>query len=126
MNGYTTSAPTLFVGDVVSVDKGVFTHVGVVLQYGILENRPGFRERMVPLAVFCDGHPYTVKRTNANAALVMARATKILSKPREYNALTQNCEHTVNEVLAGEANSPQLAGWALLGGFAALIFALSR
>lgn len=126
MNAYTLHHPDLYVGDVVSVDKGLFTHVGVVLPGGILENSPGHRERVVSYAEFCGGQTPRVKRTGANAALVMARAAKILRNPREYHAVNQNCEHTVNEVLQGKAESPQLAGWALLGGIIGLMALLSR
>jgi hypothetical protein len=126
MNTPAPHHPDLYVGDVVSVDKGLFTHVGVVLPGGILENRPGFYERLVSLAEFSGGLPLRVRRTGANPAVMMARAAKILRNPRQYDTVNQNCEHTVNEVLHGKAESPQLVGWALFGGIVGLVALIGR
>lgn len=120
MNPYFNYSGNLFIGDVVSVQKGAFRHVGIVVTEGILENRPGSFERVVSLPEFTGNLPYQVRRTDADPRIVMARARKILAAPRPYNPVSQNCEHTVSEVLMGRAESPQLAGMLFFGSLAAL------
>jgi len=70
--------------------------------------------------------PYSIeRRTNPTPEhLVISRAMKILAAPRAYHAVSQNCEHTVHEVLDGEPTSPQLASVLIIGAMAAC-FALA-
>ncbi len=118
MNQQTVTIHDARIGDIVSVQKGLFTHVGVVAYNGILQNSPGSCERIVSWAEFVQGRPWTLTRTNMEAWLVLHRVEKILAAPRAYDALSQNCEHTVNEVVYGQAKSSQVGGvvaGALLG-----------
>lgn len=95
------------IGDIVSVDKGFFKHLGVVIQGGILQTSPGSHERVVSWDEFSQGRSVTITRTRKSAFIVMQRARAILSNPRAYDVLTQNCEHTVNDVVYGAPRSPQ-------------------
>lgn len=120
MNLYSGFASDVSVGDIVSVTKGLFTHVGVVVPDGVLENSPGSFERVIPWHEFARGGPVKIQHTGAEAWLVMHRAAKILASPRRYDALSQNCEHTVNEVVYGTGKSPQL-GAVVVGALAGLV-----
>jgi hypothetical protein len=114
MNLYSGSASDVRIGDIVSVQKGPFTHVGVVVPTGIFQNSPNSYERIVSWQEFSQGKPVKITHTNSEAWLIIHRVEKLLAAPRAYNAFTQNCEHTVNEVVYGESNSPQL-GTAFVG-----------
>jgi hypothetical protein len=96
------------IGDVVSVPKGLFIHVGVVVPGGILQNRPGSRESVIPWEEFAAGRQIQLQRLGLDPSIVIARARAILASPRAYHAVFQNCEHTVNRVLKGVEESPQL------------------
>ena len=110
MNLYSGSINDVRLGDIVSVAKAPFTHVGVVVPNGVFQNSPNSYERVVSWQDFSQGRPMTVTHTGMEAWLVMHRVEKILAAPRAYNALTQNCEDTVNEVIYGQAKSPQRDG----------------
>lgn len=97
------------IGDIVSVKKGLFTHVGVVVPGGILQNSPNSHERVVSWLEFSNGQPVHHTHTHSEAWLIMHRVEKILAAPRVYNPFTQNCEHTVNEVVYGVIKSPQVS-----------------
>ena len=101
------------VGDVVSVRKGIFTHVGVVVHGGILQNRPGGHESIISWQEFSGGQPIKIQHMGLNEWVVMTRVRAILAAPRSYNAAFQNCEHTVSQVTQGKAESPQLGAVAL-------------
>lgn len=106
------------IGDVVSVQKGIFTHVGVVVQGGILQNCPGGHESIISWREFSNGQPVRIQHMGLDPWVVMTRVRAILASPRDYNAAFQNCEHTVSQVTRGKAESPQLgalAAGALLG-----------
>jgi len=101
------------VGDVVSVQKGLFTHVGVVVPGGILQNRPGGHESIISWHEFAGGQPMKIQHMGLNEWVVMTRVRAILASPRAYNAAFQNCEHTVSRVTRGKAESPQLGAVAV-------------
>lgn len=101
------------VGDVVSVEKGLFTHVGVVVHGGILQNRPGGHEAIISWQEFSGGQPIKIQHMGLNESVVMTRVRAILASPRAYNAAFQNCEHTVSQVTRGKAESPQLGAVAI-------------
>jgi hypothetical protein len=106
--------PYFAIGDIVSVRKGLFTHVGVIVAGGVLQNSPGGHERIVSLSEFSQGKKVNVRRTFSDPMLIEKRARAVLAAPRKYDALNQNCEHTVHEVVYGEKYSPQL-GFIVLG-----------
>lgn len=108
------------IGDILSVQKGPFVHVGVVVAGGVLQNSLGGKEEVVPFKEFARGRQVTLHKTYADPWLVQARARDVLIAPRPYNALWQNCEHTANEVVFGTKRSPQVAGL-FLGLFVGLI-----
>lgn len=95
------------IGDVVSVQKGLFTHVGVVVPGGILQNRPSGRESIISWQEFANGQPVQIQHTGLDEWVVMTRVRAILASPRAYNAVFQNCEHTVSQVTRGKSESPQ-------------------
>lgn len=106
------------IGDVVSVQKGLFTHVGVVVPGGILQNRPGGHESIISWQEFSGGQPMKIQHMGLDEWVVMTRVRAILASPRAYNAALQNCEHTVSQVTRGKAESPQvgaMAAGALIG-----------
>jgi hypothetical protein len=114
------------VGDVVSVWKGWFRHVGIVVPGGILQNSPGSFERIVTWQEFLQGRAYHIEHTGVAPHLVIARAQRILAAPQAYHFLNRNCEHTVNEVLKGQPESPQLAGFVWLGALAFVLAVAAR
>lgn len=128
MNTYSSFAPDVRIGDIVSVEKGLFTHVGVVVPGGVFHNSPGSYEQIVSWAEFSQGRQMTLTPTHMEAWLVMHRVEKILTAPRVYDAVNQNCEHTVNEVVYGEKKSPQLGGMIAAGALVTLVLfgALSK
>lgn len=127
MNMYPTQGYFQSVGDIVSVRKGLFAHVGVVVPSGVLQNRPGGHESVVSWEEFGAGQPVHVQQMNLDPWVVMRRVQNILASPRAYDAIAQNCEHTVHEVTRGKKESPQL-GVLVWGALAALLLfsALSR
>lgn len=114
MNIYSGFISDAQIGDIVSVQKGPFTHVGVVVSNGILQNSPGSHERVVSRQEFAGGQTISIQRTNVPVGLILQRAAKILANPKNYDTLFRNCEHTVNEVVNGSPESPQV-GLAVVG-----------
>jgi hypothetical protein len=105
--------PAASVGDIVSVQKGLFTHVGVVVHGGILQNRPGGHESIISWQEFASGQRIAIQRMGLDEGIVMAHVRAILASPRAYNAAFQNCEHTVSQVTRGKAESPQFGAFAV-------------
>lgn len=113
----------LSVGDVLTVPKAGFKHVGIVVLGGVLHNSPGKGERLESLADFANGKTFTIERSNADSEIVTQRAYAILRAPRPYDVLFQNCEHTVSEILTGAKQSPQLGSVVVVG---ALVFLFTK
>lgn len=115
-------------GDLVICQKGPFTHVGVVTAGGyILHNKPGLGEHVSTLADFSHGAPHKILHTPAHLRqIVVVNAARIAADPREYDALLNNCEHTVARAMGLQAHSPQLAFALTLAIGAGLLFLLSR
>ncbi|MGE0622342.1 MAG: hypothetical protein AB7I04_02745 [Pseudomonadales bacterium] len=112
-------------GDVVSRRKGPFMHRGLVLADGrILHNSPFRGEHVVSESEFRGGHRLHVSHTECPRRRRFAAAAE--PGGRGYNVLTNNCEHTVNRALTGEAKSPQLVSWIAGIGVASVAFALTR
>ncbi len=112
-------------GDVVSRRKGPFMHRGVVLADGsILHNSPFRGEHVVSESEFRAGRRLHVSHTECPRRRRFAAAAR--PAERGYNVLTNNCEHTVNRALTGEAKSPQLVSWIAGVGVAGIAFALTR
>jgi len=78
------------IGDIVSVQKGFFTHVGVLVPGGILQNSPGGHESIISREKFSGAGPVKVQHMGLDEWVVMARVRAILASPRPYNAVLQN------------------------------------
>ena len=116
----------LMPGDVVARRKGFVMHKGVVLPDGrILHNTPGRGEHVSTLEEFGARKPvHVVHRASGES-----RARAYGAAPRRdrgYNLFTNNCEHTASRVAHGREESPQLRGWIVGIGAAAVTFALTR
>lgn len=99
-------------GDILSRPKGPVTHVGVLLDGGlVLHNTPRRGEHVSTLAEFSRGHPVSVQRLDDSARLrLLARAR---ARDADYHLLRNNCEHTCYRALDGEPRSPQLLSYSL-------------
>jgi hypothetical protein len=100
-------------------------HRGVVLDDGsILHNSPFRGEHVVSEAEFRAGRRLHVTHTECPRRRRYAATSRPVE--RNYNLLTNNCEHTVSRVMTGEAESPQLKSWVAGIGVATVAFALTR
>jgi hypothetical protein len=104
-------------GDLLFLRKHpLFEHVGVYLGLDrILQNTPERGEHVVSYADFANGMPVRIRKVQAESQIVAWRAAARLQKPKKYDPLLNNCEHTANAVANGKAWSPQLIGWILIG-----------
>lgn len=101
---------TLSIGDFLLRPKflGV-THVGVWMGGGaVFHNAPGRGEHISSLAEFARGAPVWIQPKNADSSTVINRVRSKLSRPHEYDLISNNCEHAANEVVTGKPFSDQL------------------
>src|SRR5882672_10526380 len=111
-------------GDIVVRDKGAFRHLGIVV-YGrmVLHNTPELGEHVSSLHEFCQGKPYRVIKIPAALRwIVLDNASRIAAYPRRYDAVLNNCEHTVTHALGQQPHSSQLTAVIMLGAAAALLY----
>lgn len=123
------AAQSLQIGDLLSVPKlaGLVSHLGIVVDTDrVLSNEPGRGEHLSTVAEFAKGRPISVIRTNASPDAVQAQAKSILTRPRQYDPLSNNCEHTVSRALSGIARSPQLVAWLALLLAVGAVYLLAR
>ena len=112
-------------GDIVARRKWLVMHKGVVLGEGrILHNTPWRGEHVSSEREFRAGRRLRVTPVGEEARRRTLDASG--DGARRYNLFTNNCEHTVNRVTTGRASSPQLKGWIVGAGVAALALALLR
>jgi len=114
-------------GDIVVRDKGAFRHLGIVVNGGmVLHNTPELGEHVSSMHEFSRGKPYRVIQIPAAFRwIVLDNASRIAAYPRRYDAVSNNCEHTVTQALGQQPHSVQLAFVLTLGiGAALLYFAL--
>lgn len=113
-------------GDIVSRRKGLVMHKGVALGDGrVLHNTPFRGEHVCSEKEFRDGkRMYVERREGGTPEAIRSRIYE--SESRNYNLLTNNCEHTVSRVTDGKARSPQLRSWVVGTGLAAAAFAITR
>lgn len=114
------------VGSVLSVDFGLYTHVGVVTGHDrrglpiVTSNshrRGGvFQESF---AEFCEGRPCKlIRAAGHDASILVQRARAALGQ--KYDLLRFNCEHFIEWVKGNPPSSGQLAFWgavAVIAGF---------
>ena len=111
-------------GDIVVRDKGVFRHLGIVVDGGmVLHNTPELGEHVSSMHEFCQGKPYRVIQIpTAFRWIVLANASRIAAYPRRYDAVSNNCEHTVTQALGQQPHSSQLTAVLMFGAAAALLY----
>lgn len=82
---------------------------------------------MVPVPVLANGKQIGASADGvADLALFYLRVQEILADPKPYDALFNNCEHTVSRVRTGIASSPQLAACVALGLAVVAVYFLLR
>ncbi len=120
----------LEIGDLLKIDRGLYMHKGVFAGYYqegpcVLTNTLEHGERLWTLNAFLNG---STAQVLSNAHLdrwqIQIRIRQVLQSPQGYDLFTRNCEHTVNWVLNGKAESPQVKGWATVAGAVALVLVL--
>jgi hypothetical protein len=108
-------------GSVISCKKGFATHLGLVLDRDlVLHNNPTKGEHLSSIAEFSGGQPVQFVRHIVLTPLRRIRIQEIITAPKQYALLTNNCEHTLNRVIEDRSSSPQILGVAV----AALLFAV--
>ena len=108
---------TIMPGDLVYRDKDwLIDHVGICIEPGkILHNVPGQLLTIVALETYvADTVVKVVRKGNINGRRLKGRATQLLSNPKPYHFLLNNCEHLVSYLLYGERRSQQV--FAAVGG----------
>jgi hypothetical protein len=115
-------------GDIVVRDKGAFRHLGIVVNEGmVLHNTPELGEHISTMDAFCQGKPYRVIQIpSALRWVVLANASRIAAYPRRYDAVSNNCEHTVTRALGEQPHSSQIAILLTLCIGAALLYIVSK
>lgn len=98
-------------GALLSAPKRFVSHVGLYLGNGLIfHNNPEKGEHISSIDEFSWGQPVRIMRILTGQELLGAlqRASQILSAPKRYDALTNNCEHTLSRALGKAQSSPQL------------------
>lgn len=101
---------TLSIGDFLLRPKlpGI-THVGVWMGGdSVFHNAPDRGEHVSSVAEFAKGENIQVEPKNADPVTVIARVQTKLTQPRGYDPISNNCEHSANDVVTGRAFSIQL------------------
>lgn len=113
-------------GDIIERRKGVVMHKGIVLRDGrVLHNTPFRGEHVTTQEDFLRGKRMYVRRMERIDRHRALHAAENAGR-RDYNLLTNNCEHTVTRATTGRADSPQLRSWAAGIGLAALALVVTR
>lgn len=115
------------VGDLLRRPKVAFArHVGVWAGAGaVFHNAPGKGECIEPLASFATGHSVEIERTGVPPQVVWTRIRDRMARPRPYDLVANNCEHSANAVVTGRVSSPQLQAFVLLSLFVGVILLAS-
>lgn len=94
---------------------GIVQHEGVVIgPNAVLHNTPDKGEHVSTVHEFADGKPMQVHPAAAPPAMLLSRAQQVLCRPRRYDPLARNCQHTASELLSGRATSAWVQVLALL------------
>ncbi|MTI52400.1 MAG: hypothetical protein FH757_12295 [Alcanivorax sp.] len=112
----------LMVGDLLVRNKGLASHVGLVVGAGVAHIWPGKPVTVTDLAEFTNGKPYQVVRAqDVKREELLARLEKLLQARKPYNVLTNNCEQIASYVLNGVRESPQLSATLIAAAMGALV-----
>lgn len=105
-------------GVILSRPKGLVIHWGVVTECGrVFHNTPDRGEHEVTFSEFAAGERVTIQGRAPDLAAFLRRLCIRRQRPRAYNAISNNCEHTVSALIQEESQSPQLAAVLLGLGF---------
>ena len=101
-------APTA--GDILSRPKFPFVHRGVYLGNGcVLHNTPTHGEHVSNIETFAQTHRVSVERVSGyKKAEIRRRAFQTIARPAPYDAVKNNCDHTVTRITEGTPTSQQL------------------
>jgi len=99
----------LMIGDVLVRDKGLVSHVGLVVGAGIAHVWPGSPLTVTSLQEFTVGKDYHVVRMpDVNEEDLHRRLSEMLLLSKPYSLVSNNCEQAVSYLLTGVRKSPQL------------------
>jgi len=103
-------------GDVLKRRKGIFTHKGIYLGNGrVMHSLPARGVHLTSCAEFAAGHTIRIRHlSEEQRRRILERLDTELSCGRNYDVLTNNCQHVVNRLRRGVSFSEEL----LLGVFA--------
>lgn len=114
-------------GTMLGVKGFPFTHVGVYLGNGmIFHNHWRNNAEIISLHKFSNGKEILILENGIDdVESFLARLQQVILRPRSYNALTNNCEHTASYVRVGEAHSVQLASFVVAAFIGISIYTLA-
>ena len=129
---YLQHLPAAPAGTVVSVDRGLYRHFGILTepQLGrerhVISLNPEAQLAEEPLSLFCRG-----QQPGWHPPLSAISSQEVLSRARSrnhpaYSWTNFNCEHFVCFAFGVPLDSPQVRRFAALAAFAALSYMLSR
>lgn len=99
----------LMIGDLLVRNKGLVSHVGLVVGAGIAHIWPGNSVTITDVAQFTDGKPYRIVRAkDVKPEELLSRLERVLKARKPYNVVTNNCEQIASYLLTGMRESPQL------------------
>ena len=94
---------------------GIVQHEGVLVGCNVvLHNTPEKGEHISSVEGFAAGHPIQVLATGVHPSVIVARARRILLRPKAYDLLARNCQHTSSEIVRGVAKSSWAIGAAIV------------
>lgn len=116
------------IGTTLGVNEFFYTHVGTYFGNGmVFHNHWRNGAEIVSLEEFSTGKEI-IKLSGGVGDIYefLARVQESLSRRREFSLLSNNCEHAVSFAREGEAYSPQLASYGLIGLIGIGAYVLSR
>lgn len=116
------------IGTALGVKEFFYTHVGTYYGNGmVFHNHWRNGAEILSLEKFSNGKEITVLSGGVSDIYgFLARVQEVLSQKREFSLFANNCEHAVSFAREGEAYSPQLASYGLIGLVGIGAYALSR
>ena len=102
-------------GDLLYRSKGIVEHAGIYVGNSqVLHNQPSEGAVITSFDEFASGKKVKVTSTSAtdHSSLAM-RLNEMIGSNRQYNPLTNNCEHLASFIIAGRQMSPQVQASAI-------------